>query len=229
MQPTSSPWRVLESPGEERATPASSEAAPEAGWLRPPRTAVVAIGIAGALLLLAFGLASQPDRGAVEVRSVASNETSAPSAAPTIVVEVAGAVVRPGLYTLPVTARVGDAITAAGGYGPGVDAEAADRALNLAMRLVDGARIRVPARGDAAMASTPSGPEGVGSDGSKLIDLNRATAAELESLPGIGPATAGKIVSARTEKRFVGIDDLVERKLVSAKVFEAIRGLVTVG
>jgi competence protein ComEA len=146
------------------------------------------------------------------------------------VVEVAGAVLRPGVYTLPASARVGDAISAAGGYSPRVDAEAADRELNLATRLADGARIRVPARGEAGVAKATDGAGGNGSAGQgRLLNLNRATATELEALPGIGPATAGKILSARADRPFMTVEELAERKLVSSKVLEAIRGLVTVG
>ncbi len=150
-----------------------------------------------------------------------------------LVVEVGGAVAHPGVYRLPAGSRVGDAIDAAGGYGPRVDARAADRALNLAAPLTDGEKVHVPDRDEpsapagasaAAVASRAAG----GTTGAP-VDLNRATAAELDALPGIGPATAAKIIAARQERPFASVDDLAARKVVGAATLARIRALVTVG
>jgi competence protein ComEA len=201
--------------------------------------AAVAFGLAGVLLLAAFLLATQSGRGEIEVRPASAGGSGPPVGSPgpgsagSIVVEVAGAVVRPGLHTLPAGTRVGEAIAAAGGYSPRVDTRAAERDLNLAAPLRDGDRVRVPSRDDpdpTAPNGTTGGGAGGGEDASaRLLNVNRATAAELEALPGIGPATAAKIISARAERPFARVDELLERKLVSSKVMEAIRGLVTVG
>ena len=151
-------------------------------------------------------------------------------------VDVAGAVSRPGLYALPPGSRVADAIRAAGGYGPRVDAAAAAATLNLAEVLHDGAKLVVPERGTRRPASSGSAAAGSGvADGGAggaaggLIDLNRASATELDTLPGIGPVTAAKIIAAREERPFQAIDELLARKVVSASVLAKIRGLVTVG
>jgi competence protein ComEA len=144
------------------------------------------------------------------------------AAAPDIVVDVAGAVARPGVLRLQDGDRVADAIEAAGGYGPRVDLAATARSLNLAQPLVDGSKVLVPELGAQHMiAGAPSG------DG--LIDLNTADQAALESLPGIGPVTAGRIMAARDEQAFVTLEDLRERGLVGDAVFQDIRDLVRVG
>jgi len=155
-----------------------------------------------------------------------------------IVVEVAGAVARPGLVHLPAGARVADAITAAGGFGPRVDVARATATLNLAAHLADGDRVVVPSRDDpiagpsAGVEASAGSGSGVGSGGSggaaAPLELNRATPAELDGLPGIGPVTAAKIVAAREERPFRSVDELLERKLVGPSTFAKLRDLVVV-
>jgi competence protein ComEA len=147
-----------------------------------------------------------------------------------VVVDVAGAVAHPGLYRLPAGSRVGDAVAAAGGFAGTVDAALADRQLNLAAIVHDGDKVRVPMRGEAAAAgpATSSAPGG-GGGAAGPIDLNRATAEVLDSLPGVGPATAAKIIAAREQQPFKAVDELASRKVVGAATLEKLRALVTVG
>jgi competence protein ComEA len=179
---------------------------------------------------------------------VALNSTGAPvasgpeaaiagSAAPEgaageIVVDVAGAVVTPGVYRLAPGARVGEAIDAAGGFSPRVDADRVAVELNLAAALADGQQVRVPSRDDPVAVGGGSGA-GAGGDGgasgNALVDLNRATQEQLEALPGIGPVTAGKILESRAQAPFRTIDELRERGLVGEKTFASLKALVTVG
>lgn len=148
-----------------------------------------------------------------------------------IVVDVEGAVIRPGVHRLPAGSRVGDAIAIAGGYSPQVDIGSAAALLNLAAQLIDGAKIHVPARGESAAASTPSQEPGSTEPGGPvgLINVNSAGTEQLDTLPGIGPVTAAKIIAAREQAPFASVDELLSREVVGASTFEKIRALVTVG
>lgn len=158
-------------------------------------------------------------------RAIAAGSTGAP-----ITVDVDGAVLRPGLVTLPAGSRIGDAVAAAGGFTSAADARAA-ASLNLAAPLVDGGQVSVPDRA-AASAAGPATPVTDAADGPAVasgpIDLATATAAQLDTLPGIGPVTAQKILSARDEAPFTSVDDLLKRKVVGPSTFEKIKSLVTV-
>ena len=191
------------------------------------RTAVVvalvgAVVIAGAAGVLAISGSS----GSVGIDSgtLIDGASGQPDLGSEIVIEVSGAVRNPGVYHLPSTARVADAIEAAGGYGPRVDVARAADALDLAAHLVDGATVAVPSRDDPP-SGAGSGSTGSGS-GPGLVNLNTASSSELEALPGIGPVTAQKIIDARTERPFASIDELRERGLVGEKTFERLRDLI---
>jgi competence protein ComEA len=192
--------------------------------LREHPAVATALGLVVALAIALGGVwvAASASSPQVELGPIASSSAGdATPEAGALVVDVAGAVRSPGLYRLPVGARVGDAISAAGGFGPAVDTAAVSAALNLAAPLSDGQKIVVPARGAATTA--PSG----GSTASALVDVNHASQAELEALPGIGPATAQKIIAARAERPFAIAHELLDRKLVGNATWEKIRDLVT--
>ena len=137
-----------------------------------------------------------------------------------IVVDIAGAVMHPGLHRLRAGDRVGDAIAAAGGFAPRVDLAQASLALNLAQPLQDGTKVLVPELGVDTIRPA------VDDDG--RIDLNEAGQSELESLPGVGPVTARKIIEARSEGRFASVRDVRDRGLVGQSVFEDLKDLVRV-
>jgi competence protein ComEA len=157
----------------------------------------------------------------------------APGPGGTIVVDVEGAVARPGVQTLPSGSRVADAIAAAGGYAASVDVAAAAAQINLAQLLSDGEQIRVPARGESGTAGVPS-PEAEGNQGGSgssagLVDLNTASPEELEALPGIGPVTVQQIVAAREERPFSSLQDAVDRGAIDRGQLEQIADLATAG
>jgi len=198
------------------------------------RLALAAVGAAiliGALaIVVALGGPGAPEVAGPEATVGGSAQ---PDSAPgELVIDVTGAVVAPGVYRLAPGARIGDAIDAAGGFSPRVDAERTATQVNLAATLADGQQVRVPSRVDDAPVAGGGSGSGAGGDAGgagSLIDLNRATQAELESLPGIGPVTAGKIIEARAQSPFRTIDELRERGLVGQKTFDSLRALITVG
>ena len=136
----------------------------------------------------------------------------------TIFIDVVGAIAHPGVVRLPAGSRVLDALLAAGGMTGDADLFA----LNKAAVLRDGMRIYVPRPGEAIPAgSAASGAE-------TKVNLNSATATELDGLPGIGPATAAAIVRARTVKPFTSVDELQTRGLLSPRLLAEVRDLVSV-
>lgn len=229
------PWRSLEAPEAEaeQAGTRTADAAP--GGAGGPAHArdlprILAI-VLGALLLAASAavivLAQARPPTVSPVAPAAAPGSSLPRASPALlVVEVAGAVARPGVYRLAEGSRVADAIQAAGGYSPDVDPREAEAQLNLAAKLQDAQLVRVPRRGEAA--ATPSGGKTSGAGSGGPIDLNAATAEELDTLPGVGPATAAKIIAARQDQPFASVDDLVTRKVVAASTVAKFRDMVTV-
>lgn len=201
--------------------------------------AVVAVGMAAVALGVAawFGVGSRDGVGrAADSIGLSSPRPSAAAAsgepAPTagasgeMLVDVQGAVARPGLVRLPAGARVADAIAAAGGYADQADLLAAATGLNLAATLSDGAQVFVPIQGVAA-APAGGGSGGTGPAGGGLVNLNTASPEALEALPGIGPVTVQKIVAARQERPFATLDELVERDVMHRGQLDGIRELVT--
>ena len=164
----------------------------------------------------------------------ASTAPSAPSPSGTIVVDIQGGVLEPGVRELPAGSRIADAIAAAGGYATDADLDAAATAINLAQALGDGEQVRVPRIGDAQVAgggaagSDAPAPGGDGGGGG-LVDLNTATPEQLEALPGIGPVTVQKIVAARQEQPFASLDDAVQRGVINRGQLEDIQGIATAG
>jgi len=225
-------WRVIEAEEPDEASAPKASAGGAAGsrvgfYAVIAAVAIAVLGVAGVAIW-----ATLPQGGATldlaKGPNAAFDGLADPSVAavgatvgPGLIVDVQGAVVDPGVHSVPAGGRVADAIEAAGGYSTEVDIAAAAVALNLAEHLVDGQKIHVPARGEfvpipVAATSAPGGG---------LIDINHASQEQLESLPGIGPVTAAKIIAARP---FATIDELDSRDVVGPSVMEQIRDLITV-
>lgn len=184
--------------------------------------AVVGVTVAGAGFWYVRSLPAP-----VQVRSGPSGAlvaapTASASPATVILVDVAGWVRRPGVYEFAEGARVIDAIDAAGGARPG----AVLSSLNLAAPLVDGTQVLVPKESQSA----PTTETGTGTSGAMgLVNVNSATNAELETLPGIGEVIAQAIVDHRTENGpFTSVEQLVDVSGIGDATLENIRELVTV-
>lgn len=238
MEQSTPSWRVFDAPAgaaEGGTAGAQHEASTttELGRQRLALAGVVgAVVIGGLAALIALGGSGAQTIAGPEDAVGAIGSAGPLSATGDIVVDVTGAVVNPGVYRLAPGSRVGDAVNAAGGFSPRVDAERVAAELNLAATLADGAQLRVPSRDDEPAKGGTGGSDGGGGSGGspgELIDLNAATQAELESLPGIGPVTAGRIMESRAGTPFRTVDELRERGLVGEKTFEDLRALVTVG
>jgi competence protein ComEA len=151
-------------------------------------------------------------------------ETTTTVAATTVVVHIAGAVLTPGVVELPVGSRVADGVAAAGGAL--VDADLAG--VNLAALLLDGQQIYVPVVGEQPPLTVVVAGGSVTSVVVGPIDLNRASASELDQLPGVGPATAAAIVAHRdTNGPFSSVDDLEAVRGIGPAKVESLRPLVT--
>lgn len=153
-------------------------------------------GVAAAIAVLLILVVRHHGGGSAPAHIVAPVRVAAPkpAAAKLLVIDVAGAVRRPGLYRLRSGSRIDDAIAAAGGPAPKAQLDT----VNLAAPIADGEQILVPGRGAAgAAAAAASPPAAAGSSPTAPLDLNTATLEQLEALPGIGPVTAQKILDYR--------------------------------
>jgi competence protein ComEA len=210
--------------------------------------ATLALAAAGALWYGAQPRAAEPPpasapagaAGAVVLPPASASGGAAAGAGPagsgagTIAVDVVGRVRHPGLVRLPAGSRVVDAVDAAGGVAPGAQLDA----VNLARKLVDGEQIRIPREGEPPApggdptagsgagggSGTPGGPTQPGAP----LDLNTATAEQLDTLPGVGEVTAGQIIAYRDAHPFTSVDDLRQVPGIGDRRFELLKDLVTV-
>lgn len=185
---------------------------------RRPKRLRLGAGVAVLTMLAGLGVAVVVTllNGDEHVSTVRTHPTAS-SAPVAIYVHVLGAVQTPGLYQLHEGARVMDAVAAAGGMTD----EADPAAINLARFVTDGEQIRVPTVGEAE--------EEDGTDGQGRVNLNTATAEDLETLPRIGPALAQRIIAWRDENGgFRSVDDLRNVSGIGEKTFAMLKDLVTI-
>jgi competence protein ComEA len=219
----------------------STDARTAVRW-NPGRRGVFAMALVACASILVAGcwvLASRPHRlppvstqasSAPHVAvspggSLASPVASASTPTSVIVVDVVGKVHRAGVYRLPPGSRVTDAIAAAGGVATGVDLSR----INLARRVADGEQIAVGVSGAGSMGAGQVSGAGSDAPAAGLVDLNTATVAQLDGLPGVGPVLAQRILDWRTAHgRFESVDQLQSVTGIGASKFSELRALVTV-
>jgi competence protein ComEA len=189
--------------------------------LTPGRRRALALGVA-LVLVLVVGARRLADAGtAGEGVAAPVRIAAAPVEAREVLVHVVGAVREPGLYRLKEGDRVADALERAGG----TTAKADLAAINLAAPVADGIQVVVPARGAVAASG---GAGGAAAPSAGPVRLNAATPEELDSLPGVGPVTAKKIVEWRqAHGAFRSVDDLDAIPGIGPARIEQLRGLVT--
>jgi competence protein ComEA len=211
------------------ATPAEAAEAPAtvpevlaSGTYDPGRRGAVAlavVGVVAALVAAVVLLRGRSSEQPLAVPAVAGDVTS--TAGPQLVVDVEGKVRRPGLVRLPDGARVDDALRAAGGVLPGVSTAS----LNLAQKVSDGQQVLV----GLDVTTDGSGGGAGGAQAGGLLNLNLATVDDFDSLPGIGPVLAQRILDWRTEHgRFASVDQLQEVSGIGAAKYSSIKSKVRV-
>ena len=136
-----------------------------------------------------------------------------------LVIDVSGAVASPGVYMLPVGSRVIDAITIAGGLTTQADTDAVAATINQASVLSDGAKVYIPILG-----KTIQQPEGSSVLSGKTVSINTASESELDTLSGVGPVTAKKIIDNRP---YTKLEDLVAKKAVGQSLFDKLKNQLT--
>lgn len=142
-----------------------------------------------------------------------------------LVVHVCGAVKNPGVYTLPKDARVADAVDLAGG----LEDSAVEEAVNMAMRLRDSMQINIPRVSSSPVPATGEAHVAAGAFRSGKININTATASQLQELPGIGPTLAERILEFRTAGgRFEQPEDLMKISGIGEKKYSDLKNLIAV-
>lgn len=202
-------------------------------WVKfvgPVKVAATAVGVVVAAAI-GWMLVRPSQPGAEATLGTLAPVTVAPVASPstmpsgsTVLVHVAGAVRTPGVHELALGARIVDAVSAAGGPLP----RAAVDTVNLAAPVTDGERIYVPAVGEVVDPGVAAvGVPSAGGSSAAPVNINSATAEQLDALPGVGPSTAAAIIARRDEiGRFVGYDDLLSVPGIGPSKVDALRGLI---
>lgn len=185
------------------------------------------------LIFFGYGLISLfPQKSASE--DIVFEKADAAEAVSYIIVDVAGAVVRPGVYKLKSTARLHDSLIAAGGLAQEADREWVGRSVNLAAKLTDGAKVYIPSLGEGVLTEQGNAAGGtnslqrqaiLGNGTTSQININSASLASLDTLSGIGVVTGQKIIDNRP---YGSIEELLTKKIVSKSVFERIKEKISV-
>ena len=201
-------------------------------WLQPlkkifkDRPYLVTLGLLGGLLLVVgvFSVVVISSRTGGEELVIQKAGESGESGGK-LLVDVAGAVIKPGVYELKAGARINEALIAAGGLGEAADREWVEKNLNLAAKVTDGQKIYIPSREESNTNKDSPRSTLQGLSLKEKININTASSAELDTLWGVGEATAKKIIDSRP---YGAVEELLTKKAVKNNVYEAIKDSVSV-
>jgi len=186
----------------------------------------LSLGILG-LIFFVYGLIGLfvTNKASSAVVFEASSTSDKQAELKTMLVDIEGSVVKPGVYKLPQESRIQDGLVAAGGLSATADRDYIAKNFNLATKLTDGAKIYIPIIGQAADEVQVLGTSSEGIVVGTLININSASESQLDSLPGIGPVTVQKIISGRP---YSSINELSDKKIVGSKIFDQIKDKISV-
>ncbi len=189
-------------------------------WQQTLAGFLLGLVVVGSILLVVSPQRGQP----IALVTRTPKLTPDPSATPKLIrIHVTGAVNLPGVYNLPDTARLEDAILAAGGLLESADPQS----LNLAANLLDGQRLYIPSTSDVTLTPNDKGSQ---VDIPSIVNINTASLAELDSLPGIGEVKAQAIVTYRQQNGlFTALEDLLKVEGISQSLYEKLEGLISIG
>lgn len=138
----------------------------------------------------------------------------------TISIDIEGAVASPSVYEIPSNSRMKDAVQKAGGFAKDADLTWIAKHLNLASKLIDGAKIYIPKIGETVDVGSLDAFSGTNNDSNQQININSATSDQLDSLPGVGPVTAQKIIAGRP---YNSVEELQTKKIITNSVYLKIK------
>lgn len=194
----------------------------------------ISIGLMG-FVLVAFGIISSFSQKKEDISFQNTTQqvdatSSAKVSTKEIIVDVEGAVIKPGVYHLSSDARLQDALIASGGVSGDADTSFIEKKINLAAKLIDGGKLYIPKTGEQISngqidTQAVSGQTSLSTtDQSASININDASSVQLDALPGIGQVTTQKIINGRP---YTDTQELLTRKIVSTKVFNEIKDKIT--
>lgn len=192
---------------------------------------VIALGLVG-ISLIGYGLiqllVTRGDSREITFQSgVKKVESEKKTSQKEVFVDVEGAVQKPGIHALPADSRIQDALIAAGGMSKDADRMKVSKGINLAAKVIDGGKIYIPFEGEVVgiVGAGESDPTILGTQTNGMVNINSGSPTELDTLPGIGPATADKIIAARP---YTAVDELLSKKVVGKSLYEKIKEKVTI-
>lgn len=184
---------------------------------------LITLALAGVLVLVmglaAIGIGFKKSSDEIEIIEVG------PEPVTKVMVDVGGAVLKPGIYEFSSDNRINDALIAAGGLAEAANRDWVSQNLNLAAKLTDGGKIYIPFQDETNTNKDSPRSNLQGLSLKDQVNINTASLAELDTLWGIGPVTAQKIIDSRP---YAKIEDLLEKKIVKTNVYEAIKDKITV-